>query len=74
MKNKTNNKKNTSPYLLVILSFIGVILFGSVLLTLPFAHKDGQWGQYMDSLFIATSATCVTGLSTYANGLGGELT
>lgn len=28
----------------------------------------------MDSLFIATSATCVTGLSTYANGLGGELT
>ena len=74
MKNKTNNKKITSPYLLVILSFIGVILFGSVLLTLPFAHKDGQWGQYMDSLFIATSATCVTGLSTYANGLGGELT
>ena len=43
-------------------------------MTLPFAHKDGQWGQYMDSLFIATSATCVTGLSTYANGLGGELT
>lgn len=74
MKNKTNNKKITSPYLLVILSFIGVILFGSALLTLPFAHKDGQWGQYMDSLFIATSATCVTGLSTYANGLGGELT
>lgn len=74
MKNKTNNKKISSPYLLVILSFIGVILFGSVLLTLPFAHKDGQWGQYMDSLFIATSATCVTGLSTYANGLGGELT
>ncbi len=74
MKNKTNNKKITSPYLLVILSFIGVILFGSVLLTLPFAHKDGQWGQYMDSIFIATSATCVTGLSTYANGLGGELT
>lgn len=74
MKNKTNSKKITSPYLLVILSFIGVILFGSVLLTLPFAHKDGQWGQYMDSLFIATSATCVTGLSTYANGLGGELT
>ena len=74
MKNKNKTKKPASPYLLVLLSFVGVILLGSVLLTLPFAHKDGQWGQYMDSLFIATSATCVTGLSTYANGIGPELT
>ena len=28
----------------------------------------------MDSLFIATSATCVTGLCTYVKGIGGELT
>ena len=67
-------KKTISPYLLVILSFVGVILFGSFLLTLPFSHKDGQWGSYIDSLFIATSATCVTGLSTYKEGIGGELT
>lgn len=53
---------------------MGVILLGSLLLSLPFAHVDNQWGNYMDSLFIATSATCVTGLSTYAKGLGGELT
>ncbi len=63
-----------SPYLLVILSFVGIILLGSILLTLPFAHKSGQWGNYLDSIFIATSATCVTGLSTYANGIGAELT
>lgn len=74
MKSKNSGRRGVSPYLLVILSFIGVILLGSLLLTLPFAHKDGQWGNYMDSLFIATSATCVTGLSTYANGIGGELT
>ena len=74
MKSKSSSRRGVSPYLLVILSFIGVILLGSLLLTLPFAHKDGQWGNYMDSLFIATSATCVTGLSTYANGIGGELT
>ena len=74
MKYKTKTKKQVSPYLLVLLSFLGVILLGSFLLSLPFAHKDGQWGIYMDSLFIATSATCVTGLSTYAKGLGGELT
>ena len=74
MKNKTGNKKATSPYLLVILSFVGVILLGSLLLSFPFAHKNGQWGSYIDSLFISTSATCVTGLSTYANGIGNELT
>ncbi len=74
MKNKTRAKKPASPYLLVLLSFIGVILLGSLLLSLPFAHKDGQWGAFIDSLFIATSSTCVTGLSTYANGIGNELT
>ena len=74
MKNKTRAKRAVSPYLLVLLSFLGVILLGSLLLSLPFAHKDGQWGSYIDSLFIATSATCVTGLSTYANGIGNELT
>ena len=66
--------KPISPYMLVILSFMGVIFFGSFLLVLPFAHKDGQWGVYIDALFHATSATCVTGLSTYAKGIGNELT
>ena len=74
MNKQNKNKKAISPYFLVLLSFIGVILLGALLLTLPFSHKDGQWGQFMDSLFIATSATCVTGLSTYANGIGAELT
>ena len=67
-------RKGPTPYLLVILSFVGVIFFGAFLLTLPFAHQNGQWGTFMDALFTATSATCVTGLCTYANGLGGELT
>lgn len=74
MKNRTGKRKPASPYLIVILSFVGAILLGSVLLTLPFAHQDNNWGNYIDSLFIATSATCVTGLSTYVKGLGGELT
>lgn len=75
MKSERKTKtKQISPYLLVILSFIGVILLGSFLLTLPFAHKNGNWGNYMDALFHATSATCVTGLSTYSLGIGEELT
>ena len=71
---KETKSKPVSPYLLVILSFIGVIIFGSFLLTLPWAHQNGQWGRYIDALFTATSATCVTGLCTYANGIGQELT
>ena len=71
---KETKSKPVSPYLLVILSFIGVIVFGSFLLTLPWAHQNGQWGRYIDALFTATSATCVTGLCTYANGIGQELT
>ena len=71
--------RQTSPYLLVILSFVGVIIFGAFLLCLPFAHKNGMWAGglehgFLDALFHATSATCVTGLSTYWKGIGGELT
>lgn len=72
MENKRG--KGLSPYLIVLLSLVGVIITGSFLLTLPFAHQDGQWGKYIDSLFVATSATCVTGLSTYVKGIGNELT
>ena len=71
---KESKSKPISPYLLVILSFVGVIIFGSFLLSLPFAHKDGQWGAYIDAFFTATSATCVTGLCTYTKGIGDELT
>ena len=72
--NSVEKKRSLSPYLLVILSFVGVILIGSALLTCPFSHIDGKWGNFLDSFFIATSATCVTGLSVYANGIAGELT
>ena len=67
-------KWQLNPYVLVILSFILVILIGSFLLCLPAAQTSGQWGNYMDSLFHAVSATCVTGLSTYNDGIGNTLT
>jgi len=71
---KQKEAKTASPYLLVLLSFAAVILLGTALLSLPFAHRNGQWGNFLDSIFIATSSTCVTGLCTYANGIGEELT
>jgi len=67
-------RKSISPYLLVLLSFLVIILLGSFLLTIPFARKDGNWGTYIDALFTATSSTCVTGLCSYQNGIGNELT
>ncbi len=55
------------PYYAILVSFIVAIVIGSFILTLPFAHRNGQWGSFVDSLFMATSALAVTGLSVYAN-------
>ncbi len=63
-----------NPYVLVILSFVVVIFVGSLLLSMPFSQTSGKWGNYMDALFSAVSATCVTGLCTYAEGIGAQLT
>ena len=69
-----NGKKHLNPYLLVILSFAIIILIGSVLVMMPFSRTDGKFGNYLDCLFLATSATCVTGLNSFVNGIGDELT
>lgn len=45
----------------IALGFLSVILIGSVLLSLPIAQQTPV--SYLDNLFIATSAVCVTGLS-----------
>lgn len=55
-------KKGLSSAQIIILGFAGIILFGSLLLMLPFATQDGQGALFTDALFTATSAVCVTGL------------
>ena len=52
------------PAQLVFLSFAGVILIGTFLLALPLASTGPKALSFVDALFTATSATCVTGLST----------
>ncbi|MEG0687102.1 MAG: TrkH family potassium uptake protein [Hungatella sp.] len=42
--------------------FFAVIMTGTLLLMLPWASRDGQCAGFLNSLFTATSATCVTGL------------
>ncbi len=48
----------------IMLSFLAVILLGSVLLALPISATNGIKVSYLDALFTATTATCVTGLVT----------
>lgn len=61
MKKKRINLSTTQ---IIMLSFLAVILLGSVLLALPVSTKDGVSVSYSDALFTATTATCVTGLVT----------
>ena len=55
-------KKRLSSSQIIILGFACAILFGSILLTLPFSTRDGHGALFSDALFTATSAVCVTGL------------
>ena len=68
-----NNKKSLNPYLLVILSFILIIFLGAILLMMPFSRTANNFGNFLDCLFLATSATCVTGLNSFSQGIGQEL-
>ncbi|MBQ1251746.1 MAG: potassium transporter KtrB, partial [Firmicutes bacterium] len=49
---------------MILLSFLLVILLGSVLLALPISSSNGEAVPYIDALFTATTSTCVTGLVT----------
>ena len=55
------------PYYTILISFLLAILVGAGFLSLPMAHRNGEWGSLVDSLFMATSALAVTGLSVYKN-------
>lgn len=55
-------KRRLSQVQVIALGFLIVILIGSLLLMLPFATAEGESTSYLDALFTATSASCVTGL------------
>ena len=55
--------KRISPYNLIMLSFIGLIVVGALLLMMPFAHTSQKDISFLEALFTATSAVTVTGLS-----------
>lgn len=61
-REKRINDFLTNPARVIVLSFALLILLGTFLLMLPIASRRGDSLPFLDALFTATSATCVTGL------------
>ena len=57
---KIRNK--LTPTRIIFLGFLLLILVGALLLMLPICHKATEQISFLDALFTATSASCVTGL------------
>ena len=68
MIRKWTDKLQLDPPKTLVLGFALIILLGTFLLTLPSATVNGQGLPWLDSLFTATSATCVTGLVVVDTG------
>ena len=56
--------KKMSSIQIIMFAFLLVIIIGSILLSLPISSANGKRVPYVDALFTATTATCVTGLVT----------
>lgn len=54
--------RRQSPARIIAMGFALMILLGSVLLLLPCSVREGVDLRYIDALYTATSAVCVTGL------------
>ncbi|HWR08013.1 TrkH family potassium uptake protein [Sporomusa sp.] len=57
-----------TPYQILVMGFAGLIVGGTVLLMTPLASVTGQRLSFIDALFTATSAVCVTGLIVVDTG------
>ena len=47
---------------IIALGYFSLILFGTLLLSLPAATRGGEGADFLTALFTATTSTCVTGL------------
>ncbi|GMO00130.1 TrkH family potassium uptake protein [Parageobacillus thermoglucosidasius] len=65
---KKARKYYLDPPKVLVAGFAVIILVGTALLMLPIATNDGKGLPFLDALFTATSATCVTGLVVVDTG------
>lgn len=59
---KQKKRLKMSHVQIIALGFFLIIMTGTSLLMLPVSTKNGQGASFLDALFTATSASCVTGL------------
>ena len=60
----TSLGRKSNPALMMAVSFLFIIMVGSGMLLMPRCIQPGVHLSWIDSLFTATSAVCVTGLTT----------
>ena len=68
---KLYKKLSSNPPVFVLASFLITIIVGAFLLSLPWSINDydiNNDNSFLDALFTATSATCVTGLIVHDTG------
>ncbi|MDU5085813.1 MAG: TrkH family potassium uptake protein [Anaerococcus vaginalis] len=61
---KLSDKITSNPPLYLTLGFAILIIIGGCILSLPIFTRSGKATNLVDSIFVASSASCVTGLTT----------
>jgi trk system potassium uptake protein TrkH len=61
-------RRPPQPAVVLILGFAALIAFGTIVLMLPISAASGTVTPFVDALFTATSAVCVTGLVVLDTG------
>lgn len=62
---KTFEKQIENPAFILSMGFFILITIGGIILSTPFVTKSGEATRILDAFFVATSASCVTGLSPF---------
>jgi Trk-type K+ transport system membrane component len=52
-----------TPFQVIVLFYISAVVISSILISLPFLHREGVHLRFIDTLFTAVSAVSVTGLT-----------
>ncbi len=68
MAKKYKDITKLQPTQVLVIGFAAIIIIGALLLNLPFASQNGESVGFINAVFTATSAVCVTGLTVVDTG------
>ena len=68
MRGTRSGRPLSHPGRVIALAFGVAVLVGTLLLSIPAASASGERADFVDALFTATSAVCITGLVTVDTG------